>query len=87
MFSGVWCTPELQTAVAKGYSIAKIYEVYHYKELYHIDKKTKTGVIFTEQINLFSKIKTEASGFPNTVVTEEDRKAFSMILKKTWGYP
>lgn len=29
---GTWCTPELQKAVALGYKIIKIYEVWHFPE-------------------------------------------------------
>lgn len=32
MLRGTWCTPELQKAVEKGYTILKIHEVWHFTE-------------------------------------------------------
>ena len=40
---GTWCTPELNMAVKKGYSILKIYEVYHWKETTQYNPHTGLG--------------------------------------------
>ena len=74
--SGVWCTPEVMVALSQGYKITKIYEVYHYPKTSQYDPETLTGGLFSEQVNLFMKIKTEASGYPDWVHTDEDKNRF-----------
>ena len=71
-FIGTYCTPELEKALEKGYQIAKIYEVYHWDETSQYDPESKTGGLFTQYINMFLKIKQEASGRPSHVKTEQD---------------
>ena len=61
---GVWCTPEIMEALHRGYKLLKIYECYSYSESSQYDPNQKSGGLFSEQVNLFMKIKTEASGYP-----------------------
>jgi G:T-mismatch repair DNA endonuclease (very short patch repair protein) len=82
---GVWCTPEIMTALDSGYKIVKIYEVYHYSKSAQIDCKTGKGGLFSEHVNLFIKLKTEASGFPEWVKTEEDKVKFVKEFKEKVG--
>ena len=44
------------------------------QEVWHYDRR-KSG-LFAEYINTFLKIKTEASGWPADVITEEEKDAF-----------
>lgn len=74
--TGTWCTPEIQMAVSKGYSILKIYEVYHFEQSSMYDQTTGEGGLFAKYVNTFLKIKQEASGFPSECVSEESK----------WGY-
>lgn len=74
--TGVWCTPELMEALDQGYKILTLYEVYHYPVTSQYDPTTRTGGLFSEQVNLFMKIKTEASGYPAWVRTETDQDTF-----------
>lgn len=69
---GVFCTPEIQKALECGYVILKIYEVYHWDESTKYDVETGSGGLFGEYINLFLKIKQEASGWPDWVQNEEE---------------
>jgi hypothetical protein len=69
-FTGTWTTVEIKEAIKQGYKVLKIYEVLHYKETSQNDPITRTGGIFTTYINLFLKMKTEASGYPNGCTTE-----------------
>ncbi|XP_062597068.1 uncharacterized protein LOC134258520 [Saccostrea cucullata] len=71
-FVGVFCTPEIEKALECGYLVQKIYEVYHWEESTQFDLSTGEGGIFGEYINLFLKIKQEASGWPSWVKDEED---------------
>lgn len=71
--TGTWCTPEIQMAVSKGYSILKISEVYHFEQSSMYDQTTGEGGLFAKYVNTFLKIKQEASGFPSECVSEESK--------------
>ena len=73
---GTWCTPEIQKAVEKGYTLLTCYEVYHWSETEEYDPDTKQGGLFTEYVNTFLKLKQEASGWPEWCKTEEDRQQY-----------
>ena len=73
---GTWCTPEIQKAVEKGYTIVKIYEVYHWDKTEKYDSESGNGGLFSEYINTFLKLKQEASGWPAWCVTENDRQSY-----------
>ena len=60
--TGTWCTPEIQTALRQGYTLKKIYEVYHWEEMAQYDSNTRQGGLFAQYINTFLKFKQEASG-------------------------
>jgi hypothetical protein len=62
-------------AVAKGYKILEIQEVYQY-EVTQYNPETGDGGLFVEYVNTFLKLKAEASGYPSWVKTpaDEDRK-------------
>ena len=53
MFIGTWCTNELNVAIQKGYTIQKIYEVWHFKK--------KSNDLFKKYVRKFMKIKMESS--------------------------
>jgi G:T-mismatch repair DNA endonuclease (very short patch repair protein) len=72
-FEGTWVTEEVKKANSMGYKIIKIYEVWHFDEKEIYDKNTKTGGIFTDYINMFLKLKQEASGYPSNVLNETDK--------------
>lgn len=57
--TSTWCTPELQKAVAEGYIIQKVYEVWHFP--------LQSTDLFKCYVNTFLKIKQEASGWPSQV--------------------
>ena len=73
---GTWCTPELNKAVEKGYVILSVYEIYNWKETSQYDKQPKQGGLFTEYINMFLKIKQQASGWPDWCVSETDKQKY-----------
>jgi hypothetical protein len=64
---GVYTTPEIKLAVEKGYVIQKVEEVWGFE---------KDNTLFTGYVNHFLKQKTEASGYPATVITEADKDAY-----------
>ena len=73
---GTYVTLELDEAVKNGYEIIKIYEVYHWKEKAQYCPIAKTGGLFTGYVNLFLKLKTEATGYPDWCATPQDKATF-----------
>ena len=61
--TGTWCSPELQKAVALGYEIQYLYEVWQFDQ-------TCEG-LFQDYVNTWLKIKQEASGWPSWVGDDE----------------
>ena len=84
-FIGSWCTPEIIKAMEKGYKILKIYEVYHWDNTSCYDKESKEGGIFSKYVDAFLKIKQEASGFPENVVSDKDKENYIKDYKKNEG--
>ena len=64
--TGTWCTPELQKAVALGYDIQYLYEVWQFDQ-------TCEG-LFQDYVNTWLKIKQEASGWPSWVGDDETKR-------------
>ena len=56
--TGTWCTPEVREAVARGYVIVALHEVWHFPP-----EQRRTG-LFSEYVNRWLKVKTESSGYP-----------------------
>ena len=83
--TGTYCTPELQKAMEKGYRLLKVYEVYHWDESAQYDPVTKSGGLFTSYINLFLKIKQEASGPPEWVKSESDLTKYIEMYEEREG--
>ena len=63
-----WTTPELYKALSRGYVLKRIIQVYHYTEL--------RSDIFSNYVRIFLKMKTEASGFPKHLKTDEEKLAW-----------
>ncbi|XP_063971153.1 uncharacterized protein LOC129263814 [Lytechinus pictus] len=64
MMEGTWVTDEVKLALSKGYTMGKIFEVWHFSETTQYDPESKTGGLFSGYINTFLKVKQEASGWP-----------------------
>ena len=75
-FVGTWCTPEIEKALEKGYTLLQIYEIYHWEHTTEYNRETNDGALFAEYINSFLKIKQEASGWPSWCVTEVDKQGY-----------
>ena len=65
---GVWCTPELQTALDYGYRLIKVFEVWHW------EKRSKD--LFCYYIKNFLKIKQESSGYPDWAKSDEEKQQY-----------
>ena len=71
-----WCTPELTLAINMGYDILEIYKVLHWPSNKKINNTTGSGGLFTEYINMFLHIKTQASGYPDSVHSLQQRQQY-----------
>ena len=68
--TGTWCTPEIEEAVACGYRIDKIHEVYHFPP------EQRRRRLFADYVDVWLKMKTEASGYPRWATTEAEKRRF-----------
>ena len=68
MLRGTWCTPEIKKARQMGYELVKVHEVWHFEE--------SASGLFAEYVNTWLKIKTEASGWPASCTTEEEKRDY-----------
>lgn len=83
--TGVWCTPEIAKAIEKGYQVLCVYEVYHYENSTQHDPVSRKGGLFAEQVDLFLKLKAQASGYPEWVRTEQDRDSYITEFESKCG--
>ena len=74
---GTWCTPELQEAVARGYILVRIHEVWHFEQ-------SKVG-LFKDYVNTWLQIKQESAGWPRWCNTEEQKQEYLRRYKAKEG--
>ena len=79
----MWTTPKVELAINHGYSIVDIYEVLH-QERSDIHEKQEGG-IFNNYMNTFLTIKAEASGYPDNMKSEEDKKKYIQEFEEKEG--
>ena len=65
---GTWCHVELMKAIEKGYEVLEIHEVWHWQET--------TDELFKAYVDMYLKIKQEASGYPKHCVTDEQKQQY-----------
>jgi hypothetical protein len=75
---------ELRLAVAKGYKVLHINEVYEYK-VTRYDNNTGEGGLFVDYVNTFLKLKAEASGYPCWVRSPADEDRYIEEFKQCEG--
>jgi hypothetical protein len=68
---GTWTSIDLRDALAVGYIVIKIFEVYHFEETAKFDKTQNMPGLFSDYVNLFLKGKQEASGWPSSDMSYE----------------
>ena len=76
---GTWCTPEINKAIEKGYTLIKINEVWNFAQ-----EQRQTG-LFADYVNKWLKIKQEASGWPTWCETLEDKRNFIINYQQKEG--
>jgi len=73
---GTWATVEIESAIRVGYSVIKLYEVYHFKERAQFDEIMGNPGLFSPYVNLFLKGKQEASGWPSSDMSDEEKAEY-----------
>ena len=73
---GTWTTDEIQKALAVGYEIITLYEVWDFPESSQYDHTSHTGGLFTGYIDKFFKLKLQYSGWPDGCVSESEKDAY-----------
>ena len=68
-FEGLWCTPEVDLAIEKGYRVIRGNAGLAYEE--------SDEDMFKEYINMFLKIKTQASKLSDSEMSDDEKKAFA----------
>ena len=58
-----WCTPEINLVINMGYILIEIYEVLNWSE-----NTSNEQNLFSNYINMFLQMKTQASGYPSNVI-------------------
>lgn len=66
--TGTWTTPELKLALEKGYRIIKVYQYLSYSKPEYS--------LFAPYVNMWLKVKTEASGYPSSVSSDQDKTTY-----------
>ena len=74
---GTWCTPEIEEAVARGYKLIRIHEVWHFKE-------SRVG-LFKDYVNTWLKIKQESAGWPRWCQTPEQKQQYIRQYREKEG--
>lgn len=67
---GTWCTPEIQQALSKGYTLVKIHEVWHFPPT-----QQKRG-LFANYVNTWLKLKQESGGWPGWCNTDQQKEEY-----------
>ncbi len=82
---GTWVTDEVKKAVAKGYVVKCIYEVWHFDEVSQYDPDTMEGGVFKDYVNTFLKLKQESSGWPSWCTTKEQKQEYIILYHEKEG--
>ena len=75
--TGVWTTIEIDKAIALGYRLTKVTEVWHFER--------RSDTLFSDFINALYKGKLEASGFPDNVTTIEEKLKYIAEIRDHEG--
>jgi hypothetical protein len=81
--SGTWVFNEFHTAIDLGYSLGEVFEFWGY-EVTCYEKTTNSG-LFARYVNIFLKLKQEASGYRSWVQSEEDKDRYIEDYRRAEG--
>ena len=73
--TSTWVIDEVVKAVKMGYRVLEIYEIWKY-EVEQYNRETKSDGLFNKMMNKFIKMKQEASGWPSTCSTIDEKNKY-----------
>ena len=76
---GTWCTPEIEKAIEKGYTLIKIHEVWNFPP-----QQRQTG-LFKDYVNTWLKLKQESAGWPSWCQTLEQKRNYILRYEEQEG--
>ena len=79
MLRGTWCTPEIEKAIEKGYSLIKIHEVWNFPP-----RQQKTG-LFRDYVDKWLRLKQESAGWPSWCETLEQKREYILDYEQKEG--
>ena len=74
---GTWCTPEIERAISKGYTLLKIHEVWHFPA-------SREG-LFAGYVNTWLKLKQESAGWPGWCTDDAHKQEYLRQYKEREG--
>lgn len=83
-FTGTWVLDEIKLALEMNYRVVEAYVVWEFNVTQY-NKKTGEGGLFPNYINHFARLKTQASGFPSHIDTNEKKIKYITDFKKNEG--
>ena len=75
-----WCTPEINLAINMEYILIEIYEVLNWSQ-----NTFNEGGLFSNYINMFLQMKTQASGYPSNGTKHEQKNEYIQQYEKHEG--
>ena len=82
---GSWCTPEVAEAIAQGYKILEIYEIWDFPDSSQYNVTTREHGLFSAYVDIFFKLKLQYSGWPPGCEDEAGKDKFIEQIYKTEG--
>ena len=77
--TGTWCTPEVEEAVACGYNLVKIHEVWQFPPEQRMQR------LFAPYVDTWLRLKTESSGYPRWASTDEEKRRYVAMYSEREG--
>ena len=66
---------EFCKAIEMGYGLMNVFEFWEY-EITCFERRTNSGGLFAEYVNMFLKLKQESSGYPSWFQSEADKDKY-----------
>jgi hypothetical protein len=82
---GTLVLDDIRLAVQKEYKVLLIYEVFEY-QVTKYNPQTGDAGFFADYINIFLKLKPEATGYPNCLQCPEDEDRYISEFQRSEGF-
>ena len=69
---------EVRKTIEMGYGLMNVFEFWEY-EITCFERRTNSGGLFAEYVNMFLKLKQESPGYASWVQSEDEKETISTI--------